>query len=453
MFDNLSDRLNNVFRDLRGHGKLSEKNIGEALKEVRMALLEADVNFKVVKQFIASVESKAVGQEVLESLAPGQQVVKVVHDELVELLGGEAQGLDLTGKGPAIIMMVGLQGSGKTTTSGKLSRLLKKQGRKPYLVPADVYRPAAIEQLTVLGKSLGMPVHPSEASQDPVTIAKNAVLVAEKSGYDTLLIDTAGRLHVDEELMAELSNIKAAVSPSEILFVADAMTGQDAVTVADKFNQDLGLSGVVLTKMEGDARGGAALSIKKVTDKPIKFVGTGEELSALEVFHPDRVASRILGMGDILTLIEKAEEVVDKKKADKLAKKIKRDAFTLEDFRDQIQQIKKMGSLEQLMGMIPGMNKFKQMKDMPKPDERELGKVEAIISSMTNEERRKHQIINASRRQRIAKGSGTSVQDVNKVIKSYTEMLKMMKKMKGKMGGGKAVGGKKRRKRPKGLRR
>lgn len=453
MFDNLSDRLNKVFRDLRGHGKLSEKNIQEALKEVRMALLEADVNFKVVKDFVATVQQKAVGQEVLESLSPGQQVIKVVHDELVELLGGEAAELNFTGKGPAIMMMVGLQGSGKTTTSGKLARLLRKQGRKPYLVPADVYRPAAIEQLKVLGKALDIPVHPSEAHQDPVTISKNAVLVAEKSGYDTLLIDTAGRLHVDEELMAELQNIKSAVQPAEILFVADAMTGQDAVTVADKFNQDLGLSGVVLTKMEGDARGGAALSIKKVTAKPIKFVGTGEELDAIEVFHPDRVASRILGMGDILTLIEKAEEVVDKKKADKLAKKITRDAFTLEDFLDQIQQIKKMGSLEQLMGMIPGMNRFKQMKDMPKPDEKELGKVEAIIRSMTAEERRKHQIINASRRQRIAKGSGTSVQDVNKVIKSYTEMLKMMKKMKGKMGGGKAIGGKKRRKRPKGLRR
>lgn len=451
MFDNLSDRLNKVFRDLRGHGKLSEKNIQEALKEVRMALLEADVNFKVVKDFIASIEDKAVGQEVLESLSPGQQVIKIVNDELVELLGGQSAGLNLRGKGPAIIMMVGLQGSGKTTTSGKLAKLLRKQGRKPYLVPADVYRPAAIEQLMVLGKALDIPVHPSETRQDPVTISKNAVLVAEKSGYDTLLIDTAGRLHVDQELMAELQAIKTAVRPAEILFVADAMTGQDAVTVADKFNQDLDLSGVVLTKMEGDARGGAALSIKKVTNRPIKFVGTGEELDALEIFHPDRVASRILGMGDLLTLIEKAEEVVDQKKAKKLAKKIRKDSFTLEDFLEQIQQIKKMGSLEQLMGMIPGMNRFKQMKDMPKPDEKELGKVEAVIRSMTAEERRKHQLINASRRQRIAKGSGTSVQDVNKVIKSYTEMLKMMKKMKGKMGGGKAMGGKKRRKRPKGL--
>ncbi len=451
MFDNLSDRLNNVFRDLRGHGKLSEKNIQEALKEVRMALLEADVNFKVVKDFIATVQEKAVGREVTESLSPGQQVVKVVHDELVELLGGQAEPLQLGGKGPAVIMMVGLQGSGKTTSSGKLAKLLTKQGRRPYLVPADVYRPAAIQQLTVLGDTLGIPVHPSTTDQDPVTIAKNALLVAEKSNYDTLLIDTAGRLHVDEALMEELQNIKAAVNPAEILFVADAMTGQDAVTVADKFNQDLTISGVLLSKMEGDARGGAALSIKKVTQRPIKFVGVGEELDALEVFHPDRVASRILGMGDILSLIEKAEEVVDKKKADKLAKKIRKDAFTLEDFLDQIQQIKKMGSLEQIMGMIPGMNRMKQMQNMQKPDDKELGKVEAVIRSMTAEERHKHQLINASRRQRIARGSGTSVQDVNKVIKSYTEMLKMMKKMKGKMGGGKVVSGKKRRKRPKGL--
>ena len=451
MFDNLSDRLNNVFRDLRGHGKLSDENIQDALKEVRMALLEADVNFKVVKEFIATVKDKAVGTEVVQTISPGQQVIKVVHDELVDLLGGESVALDFSGKGPSVILMVGLQGSGKTTTSGKLAKLLIKQGRRPYLVPADVYRPAAIKQLTVLGESLDVPVHPSTIEQNPVTIARNAVLVAEKSGYDTLILDTAGRLHVDEELMAELKEIRAAVEPSEILFVADAMTGQDAVTVADKFNQDLDITGVVLTKMEGDARGGAALSIKKVTNKPIKLVGTGEDLDAIEIFHPDRVASRILGMGDILTLIEKAEEVVDKKDAEKLAKKIRKDAFTLEDFLGQIQQIRKMGSLEQIMGMIPGLNKMSKMQDMPKPDEKELGKVEAVIRSMTLKERNKHQIINASRRKRIAAGSGTSVQDVNKVIKSYTEMLKMMRKMKGKMGGGRKIGGKKRRKRPKGL--
>ena len=348
--------------------------------------------------------------------------------------------------------MVGLQGSGKTTSAGKLAKMLGSKGRKPYLVPADVYRPAAIDQLRILGDTLGVPVHPSQNDQDPVGICKNAHSAAQLNGYDTLIIDTAGRLHVDQELMDELRRINEAVQPAEILFVADAMTGQDAVTVADKFNQDLSISGVVLTKMDGDARGGAALSIKKVTQKPIKFVGIGEGLEALETFHPDRMASRILGMGDVLTLIEKAEAVVDKEKAEKLAKKLKKAAFTLEDFRDQIQQIKKMGSLEQIMGMIPGMNKMKQMQNMPTPDDRELVKVEAIINSMTLKERRNHSIINASRRQRIAGGSGTTVQDVNKVIKSYTEMLKMMKKMRGKPGGlGGMAGGKKKRKRPKGL--
>ncbi len=451
MFENLSDRLNKVFKNLRGHGKLSEANIQEALREVRMALLEADVNFKVVKDFIASVTGKAIGHEVLESLSPAQQVIKIVHEQLIDLLGNTAEPLDLAGKTPAIIMMAGLQGSGKTTTSGKLAMMLKKQGRKVYLVPADVYRPAAIEQLRVLGGNVDVPVHPSQADQDPVTICKNAVIAAKANHYDTLIIDTAGRLHVDEKLMAELTNIKSAVDLAEILFVADAMTGQDAVTVADKFNQDLAITGVVLTKMEGDARGGAALSIKKITDRPIKFVGTGESLDALEVFHPDRLASRILGMGDILTLIEKAEEVVDKKKADKMVKKIRKNTFSMDDFLDQIRQIRKMGSLEQIMSMIPGLNKMKQLKNMPKPDDRELVKIEAIIQSMTFKERRKYQMINASRRQRIAKGSGTTVQDVNKVIKSYAEMLKMMKKMKGHMGSGLPRVGKKRRKRPKGL--
>jgi signal recognition particle subunit SRP54 len=448
MFESLSDRLNIVFKDLRGHGRLTEENIGEAMREVRMALLEADVNFKVVREFVNSVAEKAVGQEVLQSLSPGQQVVKIVHDELVELLGGQAEPLDLGGKQPAVIMLVGLQGSGKTTTSGKLARLLKGKGRHPYLVPADVYRPAAIDQLRVLGGQVEVPVHPSSQEQDPVAICREAVEAARRQGRDTVILDTAGRLHVDEALMGELRRIKEAVEPAEILFVADAMTGQDAVSVADKFNQDLTISGVVLTKMEGDARGGAALSIKKITARPIKLVGVGEGLDALEIFHPDRVASRILGMGDVLTLIEKAEAVVDQKKAETLARKIRKNAFTLEDFLDQIQQIKKMGSLEQLMGMIPGLNRFKQMQNMPKPDEKELVRVEAIIHSMTLEERRNHQIINASRRQRIANGSGPAVQDVNKVLKSYTEMLKMMKKMKG----GPMMGGKKRRKLPKGLR-
>ncbi|NOQ46863.1 MAG: signal recognition particle protein [Desulfobulbaceae bacterium] len=447
MFENLTDRLDGVFKKLRGHGKLTEDNIQEAMREVRMALLEADVNFKVVKEFVASVTEKAVGKEVLSSLSPGQQVVKIVHDELVVLLGSETEPLRLDGRQPVIIMLAGLQGSGKTTTAAKLANQLKKKGRSPFLVPADVYRPAAIEQLRVLGEQVGVPVFGSSPEQNPVDIARQAVREAEAGNYDTVIIDTAGRIHVDEELMAELQAISKAVELSEVLFVADAMTGQDAVTVADKFNADLEITGVVLTKMEGDARGGAALSVKKVTGKPIKFVGVGEGIDALEVFHPDRTASRILGMGDVLTLIEKAEAVVDEKKAKKLARKIQKNAFTLEDFLEQIGQIKKMGNLEQLMGMVPGINKLKQLKDAPKPDEKELAKTEAIIRSMTKKERQSHRIINASRRQRIAKGSGTSVAEVNRVLKSYTMMLKMMKKMKGKA----VMRGGKRRKLPKGL--
>ncbi len=447
MFENLTDRLESAFKKLRGHGRLTEENIQEAMGEVRRALLEADVNFGVVKEFIATVTEKAIGREVLTSLSPGQQVVKIVHDELVELLGSQAQPIKLDGRQPVTIMLAGLQGSGKTTTAAKLARQLKEKGRKPFLVPADVYRPAAIEQLHVLGEQVGVPVFDSTTEQKPVDIARRALAEAESNQYDTVIIDTAGRLHVDDALMAELQEISRAVQLSEVLFVADAMTGQDAVTVADRFNTDLEITGVVLTKMEGDARGGAALSVKKVTGKPIKFVGIGEAVDALEVFHPDRAASRILGMGDVLSLIEKAEAVVDKKNAEKLAKKIQKNAFTLEDFLDQIQQIKKMGSLEQIMGMIPGINKLKQLKDAPKPDEKELGKTEAIIRSMTLKERRNHRIIDASRRVRIAKGSGTSVADVNRVLKSYTMMLKMMKNLKGKgvMSGGK------RRKLPKGL--
>ena len=449
MFENLTERLEGAFKKLRGHGKLTEENIKEGMREVRMALLEADVNFSVVKEFIATVTEKAVGREVLSSLSPGQQVIKIVHDELVELLGSTTAGLRLDGRQPVTIMMAGLQGSGKTTTSGKLAKMLKAQGRKPLLVPADVYRPAAIEQLKVLGEQVGVPVFDSSTDQNPVDIARQAYNYAQQNDLDTVIIDTAGRLHVDEELMTELRNIGEAIPLSEILFVADAMTGQDAVTVAEKFNSDLEITGVVLTKMEGDARGGAALSVKKITGKPIKFVGVGEGLDALEVFHPDRAASRILGMGDVLSLIEKAEKVVDEKEAKRLAKKIRKNAFTLEDFLDQIQQIKKMGNLEQLMSMIPGINKLKQLKDAPKPDEKELAKTEAIIRSMTKKERQNHRIINASRRQRIAKGSGTTVADVNRVLKSYTMMLKMMKKMRGKS----VIRGGKRRKLPKGLRR
>ncbi len=450
MFDNLTDRLEGVFKTLRGTGKLSEENIKDSMREVRMALLEADVNLQVVKDFVARVTEKSIGLEVTKKLSPGQQVIKVVHEELVELLGGNTEQIRLDGRQPVTIMMAGLQGSGKTTTSGKLAKMLKGKGRKPYLVPADVYRPAAIDQLTVLGERLQVPVHPSSTEMKPVEICRNAMAAAEQNGYDTLIFDTAGRLHVDEELMGELKEIQSAVPLSEVLFVADSMTGQDAVSVADKFNQDLEISGVVLTKMEGDARGGAALSIKQVTGKPIKFVGVGEGLDALEVFHPDRIASRILGMGDVLTLIEKAESVVDQKKAKTLAKKLKTSTFTLEDFLDQLQHIKKMGSLEQLMGMIPGINKMKQLKDAPKPDEKELAKTEAIIRSMTKKERQNHKIINASRRKRIANGSGVSVADVNRVIKSYAAMLKMMKKMRGKPG---RMTGQKRRKMPKGMRR
>ncbi|MCF8055370.1 MAG: signal recognition particle protein [Desulfocapsa sp.] len=449
MFDNLTDRLEGVFRKLRGTGKLTEENIQESMREVRMALLEADVNFQVVKDFIASITEQSVGLEVTKALSPGQQIIKIVHDELVKLLGGSTEQIRLDGRQPVTIMMAGLQGSGKTTTSGKLARMLKEKGRKPYLVPADIYRPAAIEQLQVLGEQLDIPVHPSTTDQKPVEICRQAMEAAGRNGYDTLIFDTAGRLHVDEDLMGELKEIQSAIQLSEVLFVADSMTGQDAVTVAEKFNQDLEISGVILTKMEGDARGGAALSIKNVTGKPIKFVGIGEGLDALEVFHPDRIASRILGMGDVLSLIEKAESVIDKKKADKLAKKLRQSTFTLEDFLEQLQHIKKMGSLDQIMGMIPGINKLKQLKDAPKPDEKELTKTEAIIRSMTKKERQNHMIINASRRKRIAAGSGTSVTEVNRVIKSYSAMLKMMKKMRGKPG---LMTGKKRRKMPKGMR-
>ncbi len=437
MFDNLSQRLNTVFKKLKSHGTLSEEDINQALREVRLALLEADVNYKVVKDFIKRIKERALGQEVMESLTPGQQVVKIVHEELIDLLGQHNQNINLAGRQPAVIVLVGLQGSGKTTTAGKLARWLrKKKGRKPYLVPADVYRPAAIEQLTTLARQLGCPVFESTTDMMPVDIARQAVKKAELLGLDTVIIDTAGRLHVDEPLMAELKQIKEAVEPQEILLVADAMTGQDAVNIAGAFDKELDITGVVLTKMEGDARGGAALSIQAVTGKPIKFVGVGEKLSALEPFHPDRIAGRILGMGDMLTLIEKAQDTMDQQKALELREKLKKNEFTLEDFRDQLRQVRKMGSLEQILSMIPGLNKMpKKMKGMM-PDERELVKIEAIINSMTPLERRKYQIINASRRKRIAKGSGTTVQDVNQLLKNYAEMNKMLKKLgKGKLRG------------------
>jgi signal recognition particle subunit SRP54 len=428
MFDNLSDKLSDVFKKLKGHGKLSEKNIQEGLREVRMALLEADVHYKVVKEIVADIKARALGQEVMTSLTPGQQVVKIVNEELTELMGTRHEGLNLKGSSPVAVMLVGLQGSGKTTTAGKLAVFLRQAGRKPYLVPADIYRPAAIDQLQKLGEQLAVPVFPSRVDLDPVQICREARIAAQQTGCDTLLLDTAGRLHIDATLMAELGRIKDVVKPSDILLVADAMTGQDAVNIAQAFNQALDIGGVVLTKMDGDARGGAALSIKAITGKPIKFVGVGEKLSELEPFHPDRMASRILGMGDILTMIEKAQAVVDEKQAAEIEKKLRKSQFTLEDFRDQMRQIRKMGSLTDLINMIPGMGKLKQLKNV-QVDDGELVKIEAIINSMTPHERHQYAIINGSRRKRIAKGSGTNVQDVNKLLKNYAQVMKMMKKI------------------------
>ena len=435
MFENLSDRLDAAFRKLKGHGKLSEKNIEDGLKEVRMALLEADVHYRVTKGFIADVKERALGQEVLASLTPAQQLIKIVNEELTELMGSQNEDLNLTGPSPVAIMLVGLQGSGKTTTAGKLSVFLRKKGRKPFLVPADVYRPAAIDQLKKLGQQLEVPVFSSSTDMDPVEICRKAKTAAHQQGCDTLLLDTAGRLHIDEELMAELSRIKDTVKPADILLVADAMTGQDAVNIAESFNTTLDIGGVILSKMDGDARGGAALSIKEITGKPIKFIGVGEKLSDLEPFHPDRLASSILGMGDVLTLIEKAQDAVDEKKAAELEKKLRKSQFTLEDFRDQMVQVRKMGSIGDIMKMIPGMGKLKQMKNLD-VDESEFVRIEAIINSMTPRERQQHSIINGSRRKRIAKGSGTRVQDVNRLLKNYTQILKMLKKFnKGGMNG------------------
>jgi signal recognition particle subunit SRP54 len=427
MFDNLSDKLDSVFKKLKGHGKLTEKNITDGLKEVRMALLEADVHYKVVKQFIADVKERSLGQEVMVSLTPGQQVIKIVNEELGRIMGSTHEGLHLSGTLPFGVMLVGLQGSGKTTTAGKLAVHLRKIGKKPYLVPADIYRPAAIDQLQKLASQLNLPVFSSKTNMDPVTICQQARTAAQQAGCDTLLFDTAGRLHVDEELMDELKKIQTAVTPSDILLVADAMTGQDAVNIAKSFDKALNIGGVILTKLDGDARGGAAISIKSITGKPIKFIGVGEKLSDLEAFHPDRMASRILGMGDVLTMIEKAQAVVDQKKAVELEKKLRKNQFTLEDFRDQMVQIRKMGSITDLIGMIPGMGKLKQMKNLD-VDDKEFIRIEAIINSMTPTERRQYNIINGSRRKRIAKGSGTKVQDVNRLLKNYAQVMKMMKK-------------------------
>ncbi|MCD4778663.1 MAG: signal recognition particle protein [Desulfobacterales bacterium] len=435
MFDNLTDKLDLVFKKLKGHGKLTEKNIEEGLKEVRIALLEADVHYKVVKKLIADIKERALGQEVMASLTPGQQVVKIVNDELTEIMGTRHEDLNLSGSKPASIMLVGLQGSGKTTTAGKLAVFLRKKGKKPYLVPADVYRPAAIDQLKKLGEQLSVPVYSSTVEMDPVQICRDARIAAQQEGCDILLLDTAGRLHIDENLMAELCNIKDAVNPSDILLIADAMTGQDAVNIAKSFDNTLNLGGIILTKMDGDARGGAAISIKSITNKPIKFIGVGEKLSELEPFHPDRMSSKILGMGDVLTIIEKAQSMVDEKKAVELEKKLRKNEFTLDDFRDQMVQIRKMGSLKDLLSMIPGFSKNKQFKNL-EVDEKEFVRIEAIINSMTPLERRQYTIINGNRRKRIAKGSGTTIQDINKLLKNYTQIMKMMKKMnKGGMRG------------------
>jgi signal recognition particle subunit SRP54 len=434
MFENLSSKLDTIFKKLRGHGKLTEQNIQEALKEVRIALLEADVNFKVVKDFIQQIQGRAVGQEVMGSLTPAQQLIKVVKEELTSLMGGEEQKIHLSGSPPIPIMLVGLHGCGKTTTAGKLARYFHEKGKRPYLIPADVYRPAAIEQLQKLGAELKIDFYRPEPSQKPLDICLKAREVALKGGYDLMLIDTAGRLHIDEALMLELREIKTQIKPKEVLLVADAMTGQDAVNMAKYFNERLGVDGVILTKMDGDARGGAALSIKSVTQKPIKFIGVGEKLDALEAFYPDRMASRILGMGDVFTLIEKAEAAFDEKRAKELEKKIRKDSFTLEDFRDQLQQIRKMGSLESILGMIPGLSKMVRGAGGLDLDEKALVRVEAIINSMTPKERANYIIINGSRRSRIAQGSGTSVQEVNQLLKRYTEARKMMKRF-AQMGG------------------
>lgn len=428
IFEGLAEKLQQTFRKLRGRGKLTEADVSEALREVRMALLEADVNFKVVKDFVARVKERAVGHEVLSSLTPGQQVIKIVNDELAALMGGTQSRITVANKPPTVIMLVGLQGAGKTTTAGKLANLLKKQNRRPLLVAADVYRPAAIKQLQVLGEKLEMPVFTVEESRDPVAIAREAMHTAIMKGRDVVIIDTAGRLHINEELMAELKNIKQSVRPHEILLVVDAMTGQDAVTVAEHFDKELGIDGIILTKLDGDARGGAALSIKAVTGKPIKFAGMGEKLDALEPFHPDRMASRILGMGDVMSLIEKAEQSIDLEQAKALEKKMRTEEFTLEEFLEQMHQLRKLGPLDQILGMIPGMGNLKKMQGM-EVNEKEMKRTEAIILSMTKKERRNPNVIDGSRRKRIAAGSGTQVQDVNRLLKQFVEAKKMMKQL------------------------
>ena len=437
IFESLADRLQETFKKLRGHGRLTEDDVNEAMREVRMALLEADVNFKVVKDFVKRVKERAIGQNVLDTLTPAQAVIKIVNDELTSLMGGTQSRLNMSPQPPTVIMMVGLQGAGKTTSAGKLGLSLKKQGKHPVMVAADIYRPAAVKQLQVLGEQLDIPVFAMEPGTDAVTIAKSSINYAGTHACDVVIIDTAGRLHVDEQLMQELKDIKSEVRPHDILLVVDAMTGQDAVNVAESFNNDLGLDGVVLTKLDGDARGGAALSVKAVTGCPIKFVGMGEKLEALEPFYPDRMASRILGMGDVLSLIEKAQENFDLEETKKMEKKLRKAEFTLDDFLSQMQQVRKLGSFEQILGMIPGMGGLKKQLAGADIDlnGKEMKHIEAIIYAMTPKERADVGIINGSRRKRIAMGSGTRVQDVNRLIKQFSEMRKMMKKMKNMQGG------------------
>ena len=426
MFEHLTGRLESVFKTLKGQGKLSENNIQSALREVRRALLEADVNYKVAREFVGRIGERAVGQEVMRSLTPGQQVIKIVHQELTHLMGDRNTTIEWSGSPPTVVMLVGLQGSGKTTAAAKLAVHCRSKARRPMLVAADVYRPAAIDQLEILGRSIEVPVHRGEDGADPVDICLDAFSAAQWTGYDPLILDTAGRLHIDDEMMTELERIKGKVQPHEILFVADGMTGQDAVNAAKEFLDRLDFTGVILTKMDGDARGGAALSIRSVTERPIKFIGVGEKVDALEPFFPDRMASRILGMGDVLSLVEKAEQAIDEEKAKELEQKIRKETFTLEDFVDQLDQVKKMGPLDQLLGMIPGMGK--SLKGV-QVDDNAFVRIEAIINSMTPDERRRPNIIDGSRRRRIARGSGTTVQDVNLLMKQFSMMRRMMRNL------------------------
>jgi len=431
MFENLSEKLQRIFKNLRGEGKLTAENMETALREIRVALLEADVHFRVVKQFIEDIRQKAMGEEVLTALSPAQQVVKIVRDELIRILGSHHSRLRFANEPPTVIFIVGLQGSGKTTTAGKLARLLAREGHAPLMVSVDVYRPAAREQLSIIGRELRLPVYEAAPGDgQPSDLARAARREAANAGKDVLLVDTAGRLHIDDQLMAELHQLKELLSPTEILFVADAMTGQDAVKSADEFHKRLGITGVILTKMDGDARGGAALSVRNVTGQPIKFVGTGEKFDALEPFHPDRVASRILGMGDVLSIIEKVEQTIDQKQAEEMQRKLIENEFTLEDFRDQIRQLRKLGPLESVLSMMPQIGPLKDLKSV-KVDEQEITRVVAMIDSMTPKERANHMLINGSRRRRIARGSGTTVQEVNQLLKQYAQMRKMMKSFSG----------------------